>query len=117
MRHDGAAACVGDADAQLALLIFSDITELALHGLLRLTERFGIAQKGPPGVGQLKRCAPHDERAAKLRFKSRDVGGERLLRDVQGVGSAGKASFPREYDEIFRRVEVHGGTSFLSFLL
>jgi len=65
-RHDGAAACVGDADAQLALLIFRDIAEFALHGLARLADGFGVAQECAARVGELKRRAAHDERAVQL---------------------------------------------------
>ena len=60
MRHDGAAARIGDADAQLAFLIFGDVAEFALHGLARLADGFGIAQKRPACVGELKRRAAHN---------------------------------------------------------
>ena len=65
-RHDGAATRIGDADAQLALLIFGDVAEFALHGLARLADGFGIAQKRPACVGELKRRAAHNERAIQL---------------------------------------------------
>ena len=111
-RHDGAAARVGDADAQLALLIFGDIAEFAFHGLSRLADGFGIAQKRPACVGELERRAAHKERAAKLLFKSRNVGRERLLRDMQCFGGAGKVFLPREHEKIVKGMKIHGSPHF-----
>ena len=112
MRHDGAAARIGDADAQLAFLIFGDVAEFALHGLARLADGFGIAQKRPACVGELKRRAAHKERAAKLLFKSRNVGRERLLRVMQCFGGAGKVFLPREHEKIVKGMKIHGSPPF-----
>ena len=111
-RHDGAAARIGDADAQLAFLIFGDVAEFTLHGLARLADGFGIAQKRPACVGELKRRAAHKERAAELLFKSRNVGRERLLRDVQRFGGAGEVFLPRKHEKIVKRMEIHGNAPF-----
>ena len=111
-RHDGAAARVANADAQLALLIFGNIAELALHCLPRLPDRFGIVQKLPARVGELKRRAAHKECAAKLLFKSRNVGRERLLRDMQCFGGAGKVFLPREHEKIVKGMKIHGSPPF-----
>ena len=111
-RHDGAAARIGDADAQLAFLIFGDVAEFALHGLARLADGFGIAQKRAARIGELKRRAAHKERAAKLLFKSRNVGRKRLLRDVQRFGGAGEVFLPREHEKIVKRMEIHGNAPF-----
>lgn len=86
-------------DAQLAFLIFGDVAEFALHGLARPADGFGIAQKRPACVGELKRRAAHKKRAAKLLFKSRNVGRERLLRDVQRFSGAGEVFLPRQARE------------------
>ena len=110
--QDGAAARVGDADAQLAFLIFGDIAEFAFHGLTRLPDGFGIAQKRAACVGELKRRAAHKECAAELLFKSRNVGRERLLRDVQRFSSAGEVFLPREHEKIVKRMEIHGNAPF-----
>ena len=107
-----AGARIGDADAQLAFLIFGDVAEFALHGLARLADGFGIAQKRPACVGELKRRAAHKERAAELLFKSRNVGRERLLRDVQRFSSAGEVFLPREHEKIVKRMEIHGNAPF-----
>ena len=111
-RHNGAAARIGDADAQLALLIFGDVAEFAFHGLARPADGFGIAQKRAARIGELKRRAAHKERAAELLFKSRNVGRERLLRDVQRFSGAGEVFLPREHEKIVKRMEIHGNAPF-----
>ena len=107
-----AGARIGDADAQLALLIFGDIAEFAFHGLSRLPDGFGIAQKRAARIGEFKRRAAHKECAAKLLFKSRNVGRERLLRDMQCFGGAGKVFLPREHEKIVKGMKIHGSPPF-----
>lgn len=101
-RQDGPPACVGDAHAQLAALVFRDVAECALHLVARLVKALGVLQKHPPGVRQFQRRAPHHERAAELTLERCDGRRERLLCDVQHIGRACVAALAREREKVIK---------------
>lgn len=66
------------------------------QGLLLLPDGLGVAQEGAARVGQLQRRAADDELRTQLLLHGGDMAGERLLRDMQGLGRAGKAALAGE---------------------
>lgn len=53
-----------------------------------------------------------EELRAQLLLHGGDMAGERLLRDMQGLGRAGKAALAGKDREVFHRLQIHGILSF-----
>ena len=56
------------------------------------------------------RC--NEELRAQLLLHGGDMAGERLLRNMQGLGRAGKAALAGKDREVFHRLQIHGILSF-----
>lgn len=83
-------------------MIFRNVAELLLHGVLCAAQLVGVAEKGLPRKGQLQRNTPHNERTVQFPLQIGNVRRERLLRDVQELGGAGEAPLPCKDGEVFQ---------------
>ncbi len=107
LRKDYRASRARYTDGEVAALEVAQVGEVLFKIRLLVQYDFRALKKIGPGLGELQRNSPVEQRQAEFMLELMYVGAERLLRDVQARGSLGKIHFFGENYEIFEIEKIH----------